>query len=99
MRIIAKKTITAFYEQTTFRDSKNALEAWYDDTKKSDWKNPSDIKEKYRNASILRKNRVVFNIHGNKYRLVVKINFEVQIVFIRFIGTHAQYDKIDSENI
>ncbi|MDH4200680.1 MAG: type II toxin-antitoxin system HigB family toxin [Spirochaetia bacterium] len=99
MRIIAKRTITAFYEKTPFRDSKSALEAWYDDTRKSDWKNPSDIKEKYRNASILQKNRVIFNIHGNKYRLVVKLNYDAQIVYIRFIGAHAQYDKIDSENI
>ena len=79
-----------FYERPEYSDSKKPLEAWYHETKKSEWKDWTDIKEKYANASILKNNRVVFNIGGNKYRLVVNINFPAQIVCIRFIDTHEE---------
>lgn len=80
-------------------DAKEPLEAWYHETKKAKWESWADIKEKYSSASILKGSRVVFNISGNKYRLVVKINFPARIVYIRFIGTHKEYDKINAEVI
>ena len=100
MRIIAKRTLIEFWEKNPANsDVKGQLEAWYKEAKLATWRNPAGVKEKYRNASIIRKNRVVFNICGNKYRLVVKINYAAQIIFIRFIGTHKEYDIIKVEEI
>lgn len=99
MRIIFKKTIKDLYEQNLYQDSKESLESWYKEVIKADWKNPNDIKEQYRSASIVGNNRVVFNIHGNKYKLIVQINYFAQFVYIRFIATHKQYDKIDATEI
>jgi mRNA interferase HigB len=100
MRIIAKRTIVQFYnDKPEYSDAKGQLEAWHAEVRAAHWKNPSDVKVLYRSASILKSNRVVFNICGNKYRLVVKVNYTAQIVFIRFIGTHRQYDSINAEEI
>ena len=82
-----------------YLDSKNSLESWYKEVLKSTWKNPNEIKEQYKSASTVGNNRVVFNIHGNKYRLIVKINYFAKIIFIRFIGTHKQYDSINAMEI
>ncbi|WP_232436028.1 type II toxin-antitoxin system HigB family toxin [Leptospira noguchii] len=95
MRIISRKVLKDFYENPKYSDAKIPIEVWYKDTLKSKWASPNAIKEKYRNASFLKNNRVIFNIHGNKYRLIVKIHYNLQTIFIRFIGTHEQYDKID----
>lgn len=97
MRLMVRKRIVDFYSIPEYRDSKKALEAWFYETKNANWKAPSDIKEKYGNASILRNNRVVFNICGNKYRILVAVNYSTGILYIRFIGTHAEYDQIDAE--
>lgn len=97
MRIIAKKTIQVFWEKHA--DCEEQLKSWYAETKKSNWKSLNELKADYPNASILKDNKIVYNIKGNKYRLIVKINFEFQICWIRFIGTHAEYDKIDANNI
>jgi mRNA interferase HigB len=97
MRVIARKKIVDFYSIPEFRDSKNALEAWYYEVKNANWKTPDEIKGKYRSASILKNNRVVFNICGNKYRIVVSVNYSTGILYLRFIGTHAEYDLIDAE--
>ena len=99
MRVISRKTLKDFYEQKTYEDSKSSLESWYQEAVKAHWNNPNDIKAQYRNASFLKDNRIIFNIHGNKYRLIVKINYLAKIVFIRFVGTHEQYDKIDAGSI
>ncbi len=99
MRIISKKTLKDFYENSRYSDSKNALEAWYKEVLKLDWNNPNEIKEMYRSASIIGDEKVVFNIAGNKYRLIVKINYYAKIVFIKFIGTHKQYDKVNMEDL
>jgi mRNA interferase HigB len=99
MRIISRKTLINFWEQPEYRDAEQPLKAWFAEAKHADWKTSSDIKEKYRNASFLGNNHVVFNIAGNKYRLVVKLQYNTCTVYIRFIGTHAQYNKIDAENI
>jgi mRNA interferase HigB len=99
MRVISKKTLKDFYEQNQYIDSKESLEAWHKEVLKADWENPNQIKEQYRQASVVGNNRVVFNIHGNKYRLIVKINYTAKVVYIRFVGTHKQYDKIDATEI
>ena len=78
-------------------DAKASLEAWHAEALKADWCSPQDIKSKFRSASILKKGRVVFNIAGNKYRLVVAIDYVRKICFVKFVGTHKQYDKIDVE--
>jgi len=75
------------------------LTAWYRETEKSEFKNLNELKREYPSASILKDNRIVFNIKGNKYRLIVKFNFEYQICWIRFVGTHAEYDKINAKEI
>ncbi|MBX9703186.1 MAG: type II toxin-antitoxin system HigB family toxin [Silvanigrellaceae bacterium] len=97
MRIVSRKLIREFCER--FPDATKPLQAWYADTKQAHWKNPNDIKNIYKNASIVSNNRVVFNIKGNDYRLVVAINYNFCIVYIRFIGTHKEYDKIDVTKI
>lgn len=97
MRIIALKTLRLFWEQ--HHDVRQALQAWYRDAKRATWTTPADIRTVYRNASFVSNNRVVFNIRGNQYRLVVAINYAYGIVYIRFIGLHQDYDKIDATTI
>jgi mRNA interferase HigB len=97
MNVISKRTIVKFYEK--YPDSKTALEVWYADTKKSIWTTSNDIKRIYKNASFLADNRVVFNIKGNSYRLIVHIDYLRKIVRVKFIGTHSQYDKINAVEI
>lgn len=99
MRVISVKTIKEFWENQKYRGSEQALKSWYQETKRTRWKTPADIKRQYRSASILKNNRAVFNIKGNRYRLIVAINYELLIVFIRFIGTHEEYDKINAQTI
>jgi len=97
MRIIAKSTLREFWD--IYPHAEEALHAWYEDTERARWNSPSDIRLVYPNASFLANNRVVFNIRGNHYRLIVQIHYNTQIVFIRFVGTHAQYDRIDATTI
>ncbi|HBS88656.1 MAG: addiction module toxin RelE [Bacteroidetes bacterium GWF2_38_335] len=97
MRVIAKKILRDFWEKKT--DSEEQLKTWYKESSKSSWKTPGEILSEYPKASILKGGRVVFNICGNKYRLIVQINYIRQWVFIRFIGTHNEYDKIDADKI
>lgn len=97
MRVISKKTLTNF--GSNHPDAQSALESWYQEAEKASWKEPAEIKEQYRSASILKDSRIVFNICGNKYRLTVKVNFKFSIVYIRFIGTHKEYDALDMEAI
>ena len=97
MRIISRRTLREFWERHP--DARQALQAWYSDAKRAVWKRPADIKEVYRNASIIAHNRVVFNIKGNRYRLVVAVNYEYGMVYIRFVGTHEEYDRIDAATI
>ena len=80
-------------------DAEEALKTWYYEASHADWQSPVDIKSTYGNVSIIANNRVVFNIKGNSYRLIVAIRYDIGIVFIRFIGTHAKYDNIDAETI
>lgn len=96
-RIIAKRTLREFWEKHP--DSEQYLKTWYETAKSSNWKSPNDIKKTYINASILKDSRVVFNIKGNSYRLIVKFNYDRQWAFIRFVGTHAEYDKVNADTI
>ncbi len=96
MRIIAKSTLVSFWEK--YSDSEQPLKAWYREAKNAVWKTPADIKEQYRNASILKKGRVVFNIAGNKYRLLVEVVYQIGVVYVKFVGTHKQYDAINAED-
>ena len=93
MRIIALKTIRIFWEQHPA--AKPALQAWYRDAKKATWRTPTDIKNVYRNASFVGSDRIVFNLKGNEYRLVVIVQYHRGIVYVRFVGTHSEYDKIN----
>ena len=97
MRIIARRTLREFWE--THPDARQALQAWYADVKRADWKTPAEIKSIYRNASFIANNRVVFNVKGNQYRLIVAVQYQHGIVYIRFVGTHQDYDRIDAARI
>lgn len=100
MRIIALSTLKAFWDKDpAHQKAKQPCLAWYQAALKADWASPSDVKADFRSASILKDGRVVFNIKGNDYRLVVWINYDYRIVYIRFLGTHAQYDQIDAQTI
>jgi len=97
MRVFSKKMLREFWEKHA--GAKPGLQAWCEDSLRVEWQTPADIKRIYANASIIADNRVVFNIQGNAYRLVVKIQYDRGFVFVRFVGTHAEYDKIDAETI
>ena len=98
--IIAVSTLKAFWEENLeYSDAADPTLAWCRHARTTHWKTPADVKQDYRNASILKDGRVVFNIAGNKYRLVVWINYAYRVIYIRFIGTHTQYDKIDAQAI
>lgn len=100
VRVIALSTLKAFWaDQPENLDAQGPTLAWYRDVLTADWARPSDLKAQFRTASILRDGRAVFNIGGNKYRIVVWINYPYRVVYIRFIGTHKQYDAIDSQTI
>jgi mRNA interferase HigB len=97
VRVIAKKILREFWGQKA--DSEGQLKTWYKEASKDAWTSPANIKSEYPKASILKSGRVVFNVCGNKYRLVVQINYLRKWVFIRFIGTHREYDMIDADKI
>jgi mRNA interferase HigB len=97
MRIVAKRTLREFWGQ--YPEAEEPLLAWYREVEKEDWDGPAKVKEKYRSASIIKGSRVVFNIKGNDYRLVVKINYPYRMIYIRFVGTHAEYDEINVEEV
>lgn len=99
MRIIARKTLRQFWQRSRFADSEQPLRAWFREATRANWKSPSEVKAAYKTASVLGDSRVVFNIAGNKYRLVVKINYAYKVIYIRFIGTPDDYDKIDAGKV
>ena len=97
VRIIAKRTLREFWERHP--TAKVPLLAWFRQVKQEDWDTPAKVKERYGRASIVGSNRAVFNIKGNDYRLVVRINYRRRVVYVRFVGTHAEYDAIDIEEV
>lgn len=99
MRVIAVSTLKAFWENPANRDSEAALRSWIEEVQAAKWQQPADVKAQYSNASILKNRRVVFNIKGNDYRLIVAVAYRFQAVYVKFVGTHAQYDEIDAESV
>jgi mRNA interferase HigB len=99
MRVVAKSTLVKFWSQPEFGDSKGALQSWYFDAVKANWKTPQNVKDQHGNASVCGNNRVVFNIAGNKYRLVAEMQYRAGIVWVKFVGTHARYDQINVESV
>ncbi len=97
MRVISRKRLVDLARE--YPEAKAELDAWFHEAKAAQWANPAHVKAKYGNASILKGSRVVFNICGNKFRLIVKINYLYSVVYVRFIGTHREYDQIDAEEI
>ena len=97
MRIISRKNLREFWERHP--NARASLEAWFADVKHADWQTPNDIKTIYRNVSFVANNRVIFNIKGNKYRLIVVVQYTYKLVYIRFVGTHEEYDEIDATTI
>jgi mRNA interferase HigB len=97
MRVIALKGLKEFWE--LHPDSEQALKAWYSEAMHATWANPAEVKAKYRNASIVTSERIVFNICGNKYRLIAAINYPIGVLFIKFIGTHATYNTVDAGTV
>lgn len=97
MRVISKKTLREFWKR--YPDAEQALKAWHAETEAASWQDPAEIKAQFRSASILKDSRVVFNVCGIKYRLVVKISYKNAIVLIRFVGTHKEYDATDVEGV
>ena len=97
MRIISRKKLKEFWQK--HKDAEKPLRAWYADVKAANWQNPMDVKRAYKSASFLMGNRIVFNIKGNTYRLIAAVNYSFAIIYIRFIGTHKEYDKIDVTKI
>ena len=97
MHVISRKTLSDYWQAVP--ETEQQLKAWFSEAQKAIWTTPADIKEKYRSASFLKGNRIVFNICGNRYRLIVRINYVSKTVFIRFVGTHSEYDKINAEEV
>lgn len=99
MRIIKEKTLTDYCSSSKYKQAEEPLKAWIYEVRYSTWNNASELKLKYRNASIISSKRVVFNIKGNEYRLIVDIEYKLKIVFIVWLGTHEEYDKIDAKTV
>lgn len=97
MRVISVKKLRDFWE--THRDAEGALRAWFGEAETAQWQTPQEVLSAYNGADVLPDNRIVFNIKGNRYRLIVKIHYNTGVVYIRFVGTHAEYDRIDAEVI
>ena len=97
MRVVSRKTLREFWEKHA--DTEEQLKSWYRETEKVTWNNINELKKDYPSASILKDNKIVFNIKGNNYRLIVKFNFDFQISWILFVGTHAEYDKINANEL
>jgi len=99
VRVIAKSSLLKFWSKPGFADARGPLHSWYLEASRASWRTPQDIKAQYASASICGSNRVVFDIGGNKYRLVVEIQYQASIVWVKFVGTHTQYDAIDVETV
>jgi mRNA interferase HigB len=97
MRVIAKRMLREFWE--VHQDCEQQLKSWFSEAEKAEWKSPEEIRKDFPSASILKSNRVIFNIKGNSYRLIVQINYGSGIVWVRFIGTHEEYDNVNAETV
>lgn len=99
MRIVSRKTLRKFWQKRGRHDAEQPLKAWFAEAAKADWASPAEVKADFRSASILKNSRLVFNIAGNKYRLIVRVNYPYRMMYIRFIGTHQEYDQINAEEV
>jgi mRNA interferase HigB len=99
MRIIAKSTLVKFWKNKAHKDSEQPLKEWYQEASKADWKSPNEVKAQFGSVSVIGNKRLVFNIAGNKYRLIVSVNFKYRCMYICFLGTHKQYDEINAEEV
>jgi mRNA interferase HigB len=99
MQIVALRNLEFFWRQPNRGSSEGALKAWFAEAKLAQWTTPQDVKNQYANASVIANNRVVFNIKGNDYRLIVAIAYKMQYVYVKFIGTQAEYDKVDAATV
>ena len=99
MRTIAKSSVQKFWQRRGCADARGPLQSWHAEVLKATWCTPQDIKDQYAGASLYANNRVVFNVGGNKYRLVVEVQYRAGIVWVKFVGTHVQYDRIDVESV
>ena len=99
MHIVALRNLERFWQQPKGKAAEGALKVWYAEAKAAKWASPQDIKKQYANASVIGNNRMVFNIKGNDYRLIVAIAYKMQFVYVKFIGTHADYDKVDADSV
>lgn len=99
MHVISKRRLREFWERPLRGDAQEPLEAWHAEAERSQWKNFADVKRSYSNASSVANDRIVFNIGGNKYRLIVGINYKAEIAFVKFIGSHKEYDQIDASTV
>lgn len=97
VRLLSRKTLREFWE--AHADAEQPLKAWHAEAEKATWNCPADIKARYASASFVGNDRVVFNIAGNKYRLIIAVKYQEKIVFIRFLGTHKEYDDVDAETV
>lgn len=99
MRVIAVSTLKAFWEKPAHQDAEGPLKTWYGEACRAEWKSPNEIKAQYGNASIVGNNRIVFNVAGNKYRLIVAFAYRMQVAYIKFVGTHADYDRVNATTV
>ena len=100
MRVIALSTLKTFLGRSAaYADAREPVMAWYRQVRSADWATPAEVKRAVRTASILKDGRVVFNVAGNKYRILVWVNYPYRVVYVRFIGTHRQYDQIDAQSV
>ena len=99
MRIIAKSRLNLYWSQKAYRTAEQPLRAWYDEVKQAHWKTFNDIRNDFPQASIVGNGRVVFDIQGGAFRLIVKVEFKMNAVFIRYFGTHKQYDSIKAKEV
>lgn len=99
MRVISRRTLREFWERPGRGDAEQPLRAWFREAARGDWATPADVKSAFGSASVLRNSRIVFNIASNKYRLVVRVNYPYRIMYVRFVGTHAEYDEIDANEV
>lgn len=99
MQVVALRNLMSYGQQPNRSDAAGALQAWFAEAKSAKWICPQDVKNQYANASIISNNRIVFNVKGNDYRLIVAIAYRMQYVYVKFIGTHAEYDKVDAASV
>ena len=99
MRVISRKAIRDFWQRREHADAEQPLKAWFREVSRADWSSPAAVKAAYRGASVIGDRRIVFNVAGNKYRVVVKVNYPYRVIYIRFVGTHRQYDLIDATKV